>query len=92
MMHQNYVFNYAYPYTIGPTNYTAKTNGKYYFGVLNLNATYQRQLNSRVGISFQPYLKLPLTNVGYSEVRLQSTGFALGLIWNINTFTKPVGK
>ena len=92
MVHQNYVFNYAYPYTIGPANYTVKDNGKYFFGVLNLNATYHRQLNSRLGFSVEPYLKLPLTNVGYSEVRLQSTGLAIGLSYSLNSLIKPTEK
>ena len=59
MVHQNYVFNYAYPYTLGPTNYyVVPNNGKLlFFGVLNLNATYQRQLNSKLGFSVQPLSK-----------------------------------
>jgi hypothetical protein len=89
MFHQGYTYNYADPYTPGPTNYNAPGIGKYYFGILNLNATYERRLNSRVGFSIQPYYKLPLSNVGYSQVRLQSTGIAAGLSWNFSPPLKP---
>lgn len=89
MLHQDYTFNYATAYPAGPTNYTVKNNGNYYLGVLNLNATYQRQLNSKFGISIQPYLKLPLAEVGYAKVRLQTTGVAVGLTWNLNPSLKP---
>ncbi len=80
MLHESYTFNYAY-YS---SNYTVPNSSGYFFGVLNLNATYEHQINSKVGISFQPYVKLPLTNLGYSQVRLQTTGVAIGLNWNLN--------
>jgi hypothetical protein len=93
MLHENYTFNYPaagsyYAYS-GPTNYTVPQSKKYFFGVINLTTTYERQLNSKVGITVEPYLKLPLTNIGYSQVKLQSTGVAIGLKWNLNSLTKP---
>jgi hypothetical protein len=84
MLKESYKFNYADPYATGPSNFNVPNSSGYFFGVLNLNATYERQLNSKVGISLQPYLKLPLTNIGYSQSRLQSTGVAVGLTWNLN--------
>jgi cytoskeletal protein RodZ len=89
MMHENYSYQYADPTARGPRSYTIASPGRYLFGVLNLQATYQRQINSKVGVSVQPYLKLPLTNIGASQVKLQSAGVALGLSWNINSLTKP---
>ena len=89
MLHQSFTFNYANPYNTGPSNFSAPNGSGYFFGVLNLNATYERQINSKVGLSFQPYLKLPLTNIGYSQVRLQTTGVAVGLTWNLNSLSKP---
>ena len=91
MLHESYKFTYNNQYggASGPSNYTVSNPGKYFFGVMNLNATYERQLNSKVGISIQPYLKVPLSNVGYSQVKLQSTGVAVGLSWNLNSFKTP---
>lgn len=89
MLHENYKFNYADSYATGPSNYTVPHSGKYFFGVANLNATYQRQLNEKMGISVQPYLKLPLTDIGYSQVKLQTTGVAIGITWNLNSLSKP---
>jgi len=92
MLHESYKFSYGdngYGGTTGPLNYTVPNPGKYFFGVVNLNATYERQINSKVGISVQPYMKLPISNVGYSQVKLQTTGVAVGLSWNLNSLTKP---
>jgi len=89
MLRENYTYEYADPYARGPRSYGIASPGKYFFGVLNLQATYKRQVNSKVGVSLQPYLKLPLGDVGASKVRLQSAGVALGVSWNINTLKKP---
>ncbi|MGZ3754714.1 MAG: hypothetical protein ACXVAY_03090 [Mucilaginibacter sp.] len=89
MLHESYQYYYADPYAKGPKNYTVANPGKYFFGIANLQATYQRQINSKVGLSIQPYLKLPLANIGYSQARLQTMGVAIGLNWNLNSLTKP---
>jgi hypothetical protein len=57
--------------------------------VLNLDVTYTHQINSKFGVTVQPYTKVPLSDVGYSQVKLQSTGVALGINWNINASSKP---
>nr|WP_294794428.1 hypothetical protein [uncultured Mucilaginibacter sp.] len=89
MLHESYSYQYADPMTRGPRNYTIAAPGKYFLGIVNLQATYKRQVNSKVGVSLQPYLKLPLGDVGASKVRLQSAGVALGVSWNINPLKKP---
>ncbi|MEO6149963.1 MAG: hypothetical protein ABIN95_13155 [Mucilaginibacter sp.] len=80
MLNEKYTFNNAAAPTIDISN-----QNKHLFGVLNLQATYTRQLNSRFGVSLQPFLKLPLTNIGYGAVKLRSAGVAAGFSWNINT-------
>jgi len=88
MLNQSFKFNYANSYVYGPSHFDVPGNYKYLFSVLNLNATYQRQLSSKVGLTVQPYLKLPMADIGYSQVRLQTTGIAVGLSWNLNSLTK----
>ena len=89
MMHESYEYNYADAANAGPEYFNVKNPDKYLFSILNLQATYQRQINSKVGISIQPYMKLPLSTIGASQVRLQTAGMAVGLNWNINSRTKP---
>ncbi|EHQ27357.1 porin family protein [Mucilaginibacter paludis] len=85
MLSEKYHYNYEYPGTVGPTDYNIINRNQHILGVLNLNATYQRQLNSKISIGVEPYLKIPLTNIGASQVKLQSTGVAVGVTWNINS-------
>ena len=86
MLREDYRFNYAGLYTTGsgPGGYTVINKNHNILSVLNLDATYTHQINSRFGVTVQPYLKVPLADVGASQVRLQTTGVALGFSWNIN--------
>ncbi|HEY4326882.1 MAG TPA: hypothetical protein VGN20_23045 [Mucilaginibacter sp.] len=91
MLNENYKFNYAnsnYYGKVLPSSFTVPHSDTYFFGVANLSATYQRQLNSKIALDVQPYLKLPLTELGYGQVRLQTTGVAVGLTWNLNSLSK----
>lgn len=85
MLRENYDFYYT-----DNTSYSRNivNQNKHILGVLNLNATYQRQVNPSFNLIVQPYLKLPLTPIGYERINLQSAGIAIGVGWNISLF-KP---
>lgn len=90
MLHESYQFNYAGSgYANGPSHYNVPNPDKYLLSIINFQATYERQINSNVGITLQPYMKLPLSAVGASQVRLQSTGIAVGLTWNLKSSSTP---
>ena len=101
MLREDYQFNYGnantnaggYSYgsssATGPLHYTVINKNKNILSVLNIDATYTHQINSKFGVTIQPYTKVPLSDVGASQVRLQSTGVAVGINWNINTPSKP---
>lgn len=88
MLREDYHYNYANynPYALSDVSFANRN--RHLLGVLNLSATYQRQLNTKLSLAVQPYLKLPLTDIGNGEVKLQSTGVAVGLSWNINTLKR----
>ncbi|PJJ83128.1 porin family protein [Mucilaginibacter auburnensis] len=88
MLRESYAYTYAGPYT-GVSSYDVKSPGKYLFGAVNFQATYRRQINSKLGINVMPYIKIPLAEVGYSRVRLQTAGVAIGFNWNLNSLGKP---
>ncbi|MES2266356.1 MAG: outer membrane beta-barrel protein [Bacteroidota bacterium] len=89
MLREDYTYNYAGAYPGGPTSYNIRNQNKHILGVLNLNATYQREISSKFGVGVQPYFKIPLTGIGYGQVNLKSAGVAVGVTWNINTGIKP---
>jgi len=85
MLQQDYNFVYSGSSGIAPRDYSVPNTNSYLFKILNLNATYERQISSKAGITIQPYLKLPLADIGYSQVKLQTTGVAVGLSWNLDS-------
>jgi hypothetical protein len=90
MMHESYTYDYGdLAKVYGPSYYAVQGKGKYMFSIMNLQATYERKINSNVGLSLQPYFKIPLSEIGYSQVKVQTFGVAVGLNWNINSLTKP---
>jgi len=84
MLREQYTYDYADPATAGPADYLVVNKNRHFLGVLNLNTTYEHAVNSRMSIAAQPYLKVPLTNIGYSQVRLQSAGIAVGVRWKLS--------
>lgn len=87
MLTEKYDYSYAGGYTKGPRSYQVRDINKHYFGVGNIAVAYQRKLNNNAALSIQPYLKLPLTEIGYGNVKLLSTGVSFNLDVNISNIT-----
>lgn len=88
MTTERFTYNYDNP-NASPANYQVNKPGKYLFSALNLQVNYQRQVSSKVGVNIQPFMKLPISRIGYSQVRLQTVGVAIGLNWNLNKLSSP---
>ena len=89
MLRENYHFEFADG--SGKPAYDIQVDGRnqHWLGVLNLNATYERRINSKFSTIIQPYMKLPITGIGVGRVDLRSTGVAVGVSWNINSALRP---
>ncbi len=82
---------YDYYYKPNPTapvrtyRRTIKEENDHFFSVLTLSAGYQRKLGNKISLIAEPYLKLPLTGVGYGKVKLNSAGMMMTV--TINPFS-----
>ena len=83
-------YNYFYKYTpTGPIHtrqWTITDQNKHLFSVLTFSGGYQRNISKHFFVSAEPYVKIPLTGVGFGKVKLNSAGiqFTIGL--------KPFGR
>ncbi len=84
MLSEVYHFNFANSSANAP-DFEINNRNQHLLGLINVNATYERKIDNRFGILVQPYLKLPITPIGFGQVDLRSTGVAVGLSWNINS-------
>ncbi|MGY3214865.1 hypothetical protein [Mucilaginibacter sp. HD30] len=89
MLKESYQYNYATTHVYGLSSYNVSNPDKYLFSSVNFQANYRRQINSKIGLNIMPYIKVPLNDIGYSRIKLQTAGVAVGLNWNINSLTKP---
>ena len=84
MLREDYRFSYAENNNSNPLSYRVVNENKHWLSVLNFQANFEQRLNSRLRIGLQPYLKIPLSNIGFAGVKLQSLGMAANLSWNFN--------
>lgn len=85
MLKENYQFNYSAQSGWAPSNIEVRNQNTSLFGVVNINASYQRRINSKFSAVVQPYAKLPITGIGNGKVDLKSTGVALGVNWSLGS-------
>jgi cytoskeletal protein RodZ len=83
MKSEKYNYTYKY-YSTGPTVYkqwAIKNQNKHFFSGITLSGGYQQNLNKHLTLIIEPYLKLPLTGIGYGKVKLNSGGviFTVGV-------------
>jgi hypothetical protein len=84
MLSEDYRFAYSQMYPDNPETYRVVNENQHWLSVLNLQANFDQRLNSRFSIGLQPYMKIPLKNIGFAGVKLQSFGMAANLSWNFN--------
>lgn len=78
-------YNYYYKYNPSGPVYNRKrtfnNENKHYFSTLTLSGGYQRSITKNISMMVEPYVKLPLTGVGYGKVKLNSGGvlFSIGI-------------
>jgi hypothetical protein len=76
-------YNYHYKYNpAGPTvqrKWTIEDENKHYFSVLTLSGGYQKKISNSFTIMAEPYMKLPLSGVGYGKVKLNSGGILISI-------------
>jgi hypothetical protein len=86
MRSENYDYEYTQNNQPGGHNYLSYTKEtKNWFSVANFSIGYTHKLGSMGSIRVEPYLKLPLTNLGTANMPIMSTGLNIG-------FTKPLRR
>jgi hypothetical protein len=85
MLKEKYSYSYNGAYQ-GPQSYEVSNQNQHYLGIANVGVEFQHKINNNLSISAKPFMKIPLTDIGYGNTRLSSTGVALSV--NMNLFKK----
>ncbi len=70
----------------GATYYNYKTynnSGNYLFSNAQLSLGYDYKLSTKINIRIEPYIKIPVKNIGIGKMPITSTGLYLGITRNI---------
>lgn len=85
MLKEKYSYSYDGTYQ-GPQQYEVRGRNQHYLGIANVGVEFQHKINNNLSISAKPFMKIPLTDIGYGNSRLSSTGVAVSV--NMNLFGK----
>ncbi|RQO79703.1 hypothetical protein DBR40_01735 [Pedobacter sp. KBW01] len=85
MLKEKYSYSYDGAYQ-GPQEYEVRGRNQHYLGIANIGVEFQHKINNNLSISAKPFMKIPLTDIGYGNSRLSSTGVAVSV--NMNLFGK----
>ena len=80
------VYGYTYKDNLGYDRYAQRTAPEKeinYFSTIGISAGYSRQLSKRVSVSVEPYLKIPVSGIGYGKVKLTSGGALINGIFRL---------
>jgi len=67
---------------VGSQRWIKENDGKnqsYWFSMLNLSLGFETFVQKNVSLQFDPYVKLPLKNIGVGNMRLNSYGINIGI-------------
>jgi len=85
MLKEKYSYSYNGAYQ-GPADFEVRNENQHYLGIANVGVEFQHKINNNLSISAKPFMKIPLTDIGYGNSRLSSTGVAVSV--NINLFKR----
>eukprot|EP01012_Entosiphon_sulcatum_P056655 TRINITY_DN80353_c0_g1_i1.p1 TRINITY_DN80353_c0_g1~~TRINITY_DN80353_c0_g1_i1.p1 ORF type:complete len:397 (+),score=21.51 TRINITY_DN80353_c0_g1_i1:789-1979(+) len=85
MLKEKYTYSYDGAYK-GPQDFEVKGQNQHYLGIANVGVEFQHKINNNLSISAKPFMKIPLTDIGYGNSKLSSTGVAVSV--NMNLFKK----
>ena len=87
MLNEKYIYNYENPYDpkIKWRKWQGKT-GPYYFSVLNFSFGYEHQVFRKLSLQAEPFVKVPISKVGFGKVNLSTIGIFISAKYPINKF------
>jgi len=66
-----------------PSTYEVKGQNNHLLGVASLSATLEHQINNNTVIGIRPFIKLPMTGIGYGQTKLESKGLAVSVSFKL---------
>lgn len=82
MLRERYAFEYTGEgsyYTQPYGAYEVKGENKHIMGIADFSISAEKKISDKVSIGVRPFMKVPLTGIGYGRTKLESKGIAVSL-------------
>ncbi len=83
MLKEKYTFDYegggSYSGSQNSAVYEVNGENQHIFGVADFSVSIEKKINDKINIGVKPFVKMPLTGIGYGNVDLESKGVAFTL-------------
>jgi len=83
MLDESYSYNFEEPNPGAREGWESSNNSGFFFNMINFTVAYEYQLHPRFMLGVEPYLKIPIEEIGWSNLKLFSTGASLTLRYNV---------
>ena len=83
MLSEKYAYTFENPNPGAAKGWSSPNSTSYFMSIGHLSAAYERQLTQRLAIGVEPFLKIPLAEIGWSNIDLFTTGAYLNLRYRI---------
>jgi hypothetical protein len=82
MKRETYDFYYKYTPTSPTVNRkrTIYNSNEHWFSVASISGGYQHKINNTISIAAEPYVKIPVTGIGFGKVKLNSAGILVSAV------------
>lgn len=83
MLSESYKYYFEDPNPGAKEGWDSKNTSRFLFNMLNLSIGYERQVVPGLMLGLEPYVKIPLEDIGWSNIKLLSTGASITLRYKI---------
>ena len=83
MQTESYVYNFNQPNPGAKARWDSRSSSRFMFNMMNFTIGYERQVLPGLMLGLEPYAKIPLEEIGWSNLRLFSTGASVTLRYTV---------
>lgn len=83
MRNESYSYSFEYSNPGADNSWVSQNPTRFLLSIANLSVGYERMISPKVTIGIEPYVKIPLADIGWSNVKLFSTGASITFRYKI---------
>ena len=83
MLNESYHFTFENPNPGSKEDWNSNRTTRFLLSIANVSASYERDILPNVAVGIEPYVKIPVTGIGWSGLKLFSAGAAFTLRYSL---------